>query len=114
MYAEGIGVLPNNSLLTSNEDDTFPMLQCLSGSIEPNMGKWIAPSGEDITYSTTVDPFYITVGGSSSPGSVLISQANGQVLTIAYEGVHTCIIPDEYGIDRYLLIGLYSYTFNGK
>ena len=79
----------------------------------PNVGSWIAPSGQDITTSST-DPFDVIVGGDSNPGYLSILQASGHFLTASFQGIYSCILPDENGVERQLNVGVYPNGFNGK
>ena len=79
----------------------------------PNVGSWIAPSGQDITTSST-DPFDVIVGGDSNPGYLSVLQASGHFLTASFQGIYSCILPDENGVERQLNVGVYPNGFNGK
>ena len=84
----------------------MPRLQCISGSNSPNVGQWIAPSGQDITYSTS-DSFDVELGGMNDPGYVDITLHSGQFITFSDQGMYTCLIPDETGVTCSLLVGIY-------
>ena len=84
----------------------MPRLQCISGSKLPNVGWWIAPSGLDATDSTN-DPFDIVQGNADDPGYVNVSLHSGQFITFSDQGVYTCLIPDETGVNRYVFVGIY-------
>ena len=111
--SEGLGLLSNNTFVRVDSNGMLDELQCVSGSRRANVGQWIAPNGQDITYSNT-DPFDIAVGGVDNPGSLAIRQAIGQILTSAFQGVYTCVIPDESGVNRSIHVGIYSNGFSGK
>jgi len=111
--SEGLGPLSNNSFVSVDSNGILDELQCVSGSKRANVGQWIAPNGQDIT-SSNADPFDITVGDAGNPGSLIIHQAIGQTLTSTFQGVYTCIIPDESGVNRSFHVGIYSYGFSGK
>ena len=108
-----VGTLQNNTFITTDSSGMIGVLQCISGSLQPNVGRWISPSGQDITTSI-IDPFEVQVGDQSSPGSLNIRQASGHSITTSFQGVYTCIIPNERGMEEYLHIGIYSHTFNSK
>ena len=110
---ENTGILPNNSFITANVSGMIGHLDCSSGSMTSNVGRWIAPNGEDITYSN-IDPFDVTVGSANDPGHLSIQQASGHFLTASFQGVYTCTIPDEIGVERSLHVGLYLNGFNSK
>ena len=77
------------------------------------VGSWIAPSGDNITYSN-IDPFDVTVGSTNNPGYLSIQQASGHSLTVSFQGIYTCILPDENGVERSFLVGIYPNEFNSK
>jgi len=108
-----IGVLQNNTFITTDSSGTIGVLRCISGSLQPNVGRWISPSGQDITTSI-IDPFEVQAGDQNSPGSLIIRQASGHSITTSFQGVYTCIIPNERGVEKYLHIGIYSHSFNSK
>ena len=96
--------LSNNTVLITDTFGQIPTLQCISGSLQPNVGHWIAPSGENITYSA-LDPFSVDVGDSNDPGYLEIVAE--RALGFADQGVYTCQIPDETGRNTLLRIGVY-------
>ena len=79
----------------------------------PDVGNWIAPNGQDITTSG-IDPFDVTVGGDSNSGYLSILQASGHFLTVTFQGMYTCILPDENGVENQLNVGIYPHGFNGE
>ena len=107
----GIGLLDNNTLLKTDESGTINDIHCTSGSMRENVGHWIAPNGEEITNST-IDPFDIIVGGTRDPGSIVVRQASGHIVTRSFQGIHTCIIPDENGVQTYVHVGIFQHGFN--
>jgi len=107
------GTLQNNTFITTDSSGMIGVLQCISGSLQPNVGRWISPSGQDITTSI-IHPFEVQAGDQNSPGSLTIRQASGHSITTSFQGVYTCIIPNERGVEKYLHIGIYSHSFNSK
>ena len=79
----GVGILqrlntmPNNTGLEADSGHQLGLVSCHSASRQPHIGRWISPSGEDITFSNdsifTVEfhdgdfPSYIAL--SVSPGT---------------------------------------------
>ena len=104
------GVIANDSFIRY---DSIAELQCVSGSLSPNVGSWIAPDGEDITRAES-DQFEIVVGGSDDPGYLSVQVASGVPFTDMEQGVYTCRIPDETGEEQYIHIGLYLPDFDCK
>lgn len=107
------GPIPNNSIIVTDNFGRMPRLQCISGSTLPNVGRWIAPSGQDTTYSTN-DPFDIVQGDANDPGYVDISLHSGQFVTFNDQGVYTCLIPDETGVDQSVFVGIYLPALTSK
>lgn len=103
---ENPGLIPNNTVILTDNFGQIPRLQCISGAMQPNVGQWLAPSGMDITFSAN-DPFDITVGDQSDPGYLDVSLHSGRILTISDQGVYTCSIPDENGTTSSLNVGIY-------
>ena len=109
----GTGLLENNTFITTDSMGTFSDIHCSSDSRAPYVGQWIAPSGVDITNATT-DPFEVDIGDQRDPGSLVIQQRNGHIVTRSFQGVYTCIIPDKDGVEAYWHVGIYSNGFNSK
>ena len=103
----------NNSIVRSGDVEGFGILLCTSGSRAADVGRWIAPHGQDITHNTT-DIFDVIVGGQNNPGNINISLEAGQSLGSSQQGVYTCIIPDEGGVERIFYVGIYPTNFSSK
>lgn len=88
-------------------------LHCSSSSTVANTGRWIAPNGIDLTNSTT-DPFDVVVGDEQDPGSLIVQQQDGHIVTRSFQGIYTCIIQSENGVQTYLHVGIYRNGFNSK
>ena len=106
LFDDTPGTIPNNSIILTNNFGQIPHFQCISGSLLPNIGQWISPSGQDITLSTS-DPFDIVTGGQNDPGYLDITLHSGQILSIHDQGVYTCRIPDETGTTTSVYVGIY-------
>lgn len=100
------GIIPNNSIILTNNFGQIPRLQCISATELPDAGQWLAPSAQDIT-GLANDPFDIIVGDQNDPGYLDISLHSGQILTIRDQGVYTCRIPDETGMNASVFVGIY-------
>ena len=105
-----VGVLPNNYLIISDVTGIVN-LDCVSASTSPNVGRWLDPSGVDITNSNN-DPFDVVVGNSNDPGHLSIT--SGSSITSDSQGVYTCVLPNTDGEDTYLNVGIYTNGFNSK
>ena len=104
--ANNPGLIPNNSIILTDNFGQMPRLQCISGSKSSNVGQWLTPSGQDITL-TTNDPFNVIVGGQNDPGYLDISLHSGRIVTINDQGVYACRIPDETGTTSLFFVGIY-------
>lgn len=104
--ANNPGIIPNNSIILTNNFGQMPQLQCISGSKSSNVGQWFTPSGQDIAH-TTNGLFDVNVGGRNDPGYLDVSLHPGQIITISDQGVYTCRIPDETGIVFSVFVGIY-------
>lgn len=107
----GLGPLDNNTLVVVDSDQTIGDIHCASGSSLANVGQWIGPTRNDLTNST-VDPFNVLLGDERDPGSLVIQQASGHVITNSFQGVYTCVMPDEVGVQKYLHVGIYRNGFS--
>ena len=95
-------VLPNNSIITADNQLTVPKFIRYSGSNATNIGQLIGVDGRDIT-KLKGDPF---ITDNSGIGSLEV-QSLGR-FTPEYEGVHSCRIPDEHGDVVEFLFGIYQ------
>ena len=107
------GTFPDNSIIVADNFGQIPQMQCISGSNTPNVGQWVAPNGQDLTNMAS-DKFDVTVGGSDDPGYVEIAVSSSQVLTLTDQGVYTCSIPDETGVNIPLHVGIYLEAYIGE
>ena len=53
-------------------------------------------------------------GGGNYPSYVGLQLRAGWSLSTSNEGVYTCLIPDENGIQQTLHIGIYHYGYYGE
>lgn len=105
-------MLQNNSVVRASTTGRVGQLQCISGSQLANVGRWISPNGNNLSELMN-DSFITTIGGSSDPGYIAIELQSGLSLTAAEEGVYSCVIPDQDGIQQYLHVGIYLSGFSG-
>lgn len=106
------GIIPNNSVIVTDIFGRLPQLQCASGSQSAGVGKWVTPTGRDVT-ATTNDPFDVVIGGQDNPGYLDIMLHPGRILTLSDQGVYACRIPDEIGVISTLYVGIYLPTLAG-
>ena len=117
-------IIPNFSLLYAgqffdvdkNSDGTSDALWCQSANNGPNIGVWYYPDG------TQVPLFTGAFDDSSAPSPIFSKRFTGQIALARkkslsdYEGLYTCIIPDENGVNQTLVVGIYTnyaYNING-
>lgn len=107
IYVNDIGNLQNNSLVEINSHGRIPQLHCLSGSSMSDVGYWIGPNGTNLN-EVLNDPFDVVPGDENNPGELLISTpiTNTQLENV-HEGVYTCSMPDDNGINQNLHVGIY-------
>ncbi len=106
LFLEGTGMVQNNSII---QPVMANQLQCISASKSANVGQFVAPNGNDITNNSSI----VTVGNSRSPGFISL-ELNSTSFTRNNQGVYSCIIPDENGIQQFLHVGIYYGSFNSK
>ena len=109
----GSGSVVNNSIVLASNTGRFGKLFCLSRSLQPHVGAWLAPDGSDIT-NNTMDHFDVNLGREDYPGSISMEVKIGYSLGSNEQGVYTCTIPDENGEQQYLHVGIYRNGFDGE
>ncbi len=112
IYSSRDGQITNNSLLIATSVGSVGSLQCISGTTAPDVGQWLAPDGQNLAQGGS-GPFAVTAGGQGNPGCVELA-LNSPGLTNAHQGVYSCVIPDETGVDHTIRVGLYPAGFNSK
>ena len=100
-------MIQNNSIIQAAMIGSTQQLQCVSALASTNVGQFIAPNGSDISNDSSV----VTSGDASDPGFVSLQLSS---FINNNQGVYTCIIPDEYGVQQYLHVGIYYGRFNSK
>ena len=109
---------PNNSVIPANyfyrddpnNDGLNDALWCQSAKNDSNIGVWYYPNGTQVS----------TVDDSSPLHSVHMSGQIGLYRDYGinnYEGIYTCVIPDEHNVNQALMVLLYTlhtYTINSE
>ena len=106
----------NTSAFRANANGNIGSIYCHSTSNSSNVGEWISPDGLDITNNFT-DPFNIQFNngpGYPSYNTFQLQSPSSQPFTSAYEGVYSCIVPDDLGVLQTLHIGIYTHAYSGK
>ena len=100
-----------------NDNGTTDGLWCQSANDGSNIGLWHYPNG------TQVVLFAGSFGQSYDASPVFSKRFKGQIVLArtaglsGYEGLYTCIIPDENGVNQTLVVGAYrtmTYNDNGQ
>ena len=83
-----------------NSDGLNDALLCQSARNESNIGVWYYPNGSQMSTGDDLSPLH----------SVYMSGQIGLYRDYGiynYEGIYTCVIPDEYNVNQTLIILLY-------
>ena len=107
--------LYNMSSFRANTNGDIGTIYCHSSSFNSDVGQWISPQGQDITRNF-FDPFSIQFNNGPNYPSYNTFQLQSpslQPFTSAYNGVYSCIVPDDQGIMQTLHIGIYSNHYSG-
>ena len=95
-------------------DGIYDALWCQSANNGSDIGVWYYPNGTQVPLHS----------GSliSGPSPIFSKKFTGQIALgrnyglSGYEGLYTCIIPDENGVNQTLVVGIYTnhvYNING-
>ena len=99
-----------------NSDSINDALWCQSATSGSDIGLWYYPN------DTQVPSFTGAFDNSNTPSPIFSKRFTGQIALArkaglsGYEGLYTCIIPDENGINQTLVVGIYTnyaYNING-
>ena len=104
--------ISNNSALIADSAGQIGTIYCHSASKQPHIGRWISPAGNDITF-TSEDVFDVGLQSGSFHSYTTLT-TNGFSLSVADQGVYSCQIPDENGIQNTLHIGIYPHGYASK
>lgn len=108
LYHSSKGLLANNSVVMANNGFLHGSFFCTSGREQAGIGRWVAPNGDDYTLSGT-HPFEVSLGGENNPGVVEISVSgpDNRFPAGQWDGVYSCVIPDETGTEQIIHLGIY-------
>ena len=88
---------------------TIDALWCQSANNRSNIGLWYYPNG------TQVPLFAGTFFNNSAPSPLFSKRLTGQIALAkkselsGCEGLYTCIIPDENGVNQTLVVGIFAF-----
>ena len=106
--------ISNNSALIADSAGQIGTIYCHSASKQTHIGRWISPAGNDITFTST-DAFDVGLrSGSFIYSYTTLEIKNGFSLLRADQGVYSCQIPDEKGIQNILHVGIYPHGYAGN
>ena len=96
------------------EDGTNDALWCQSANNGSDIGLWYYPNGTQVplhsgSFLSGPSPIF----SKRFTGQIALARQNEEIL--GYEGLYTCIIPDENGVYKTLVVGVYTNAFyNGN
>ena len=102
--------------IDENIDGISDALWCQSANDGSNIGLWYYPNGTQVPLFT--GPF----DAKNAPSPIFSKRFTGQIALArnlglsGYEGLYTCIISDENGVNQTLVVGIYrtaTYNNNG-
>ena len=98
-----------------NSDGTNDALWCQSAKSGSNIGLWYYPNGTQVPlHSGSFDSGPSPIFSKRFEGQIALARSHG---IRGYEGLYTCIILDENGMNQTLVVGAYSdyaYSQNGQ
>ena len=77
------------------------------------IGQWFSPSGSEITQSSS-GTFTVVRGGGNIPSYIGLRLRAGRSFSTSEEGIYTCLIPDENGVQQTLHVGMYHHGYIGE
>lgn len=94
----------NNSAIIVSHDSQAPELLCQSSARQKTSSfaiTWKGPDGNQVSANVQ----------QTEQGASDYIYSGLPLDKVAEEGVYTCLVPDEYGEERQLLVGVYSDTY---
>jgi hypothetical protein len=102
--------MSNNTGIEANSGHALGTVFCHSAFSQPNIGRWIGPSGEEIPFLGN-HIFQVQFHTATFHSYTSITLKEGVQFSSGDEGVYSCIIPDENGDEQTLHFGLYDYGY---
>ena len=91
--------------IDKNNNNLNDGLWCQSARNESNIGVWYYPNGSQVSAIDDSSPLHSV----SMSGQIVLYRDSG---IGNYEGIYTCVIPDEHNINQTLMVLLYKkYTY---
>ena len=101
--------------IDQNNDGTSDALWCQSANNGSNIGLWYYPNGNQVPLFTgAFEDGPSPIFSMRFAGQIALARSGG---LSGYEGLYTCIIPDENGVNQTLVVGIYrtgTYNDNGQ
>ena len=104
------------SHVDQNSDDINDALWCQSANNGSNIGLWYYPNGTQVPLfdgNFVINHTPRPISSKRFTGQIALAKNGGLQ---GYEGLYTCIIPDENGVNQTLVVGAYgnsAYSSNG-
>ena len=79
------------------------------------LGHWYFPSGKEVTSRGSSEDIYrirSNAGSSGKLASVMLGRRD--VNAIGPTGLYRCVIPDRFGVDQTLIVGIYFSSNNSE
>ena len=95
-----------------NGDNSDDALWCQSANNGSSIGLWYYPNGTQVPVFT--ENSQIVIFSKRFKGQIALARNKGLA---GIEGLYTCIIPDENGVNQTLVVGAYTtgtYNSNGQ
>ena len=97
-----------------NGDGIFDALWCQSANNGSDIGLWYYPDGTQVPlHSGSLYSVPSPIFSKRFTGQIALGRSLG---LLGYEGLYTCIIPDENGVNQTLVVGAYrdyAFSING-
>ena len=98
-----------------NSDSLIDALWCQSANNGSNIGLWYYPNGNQLPlHSGSFESGPSPIFSKRFAGQIALAR---RVSILGIEGLYTCIIPDENGVNQTLVVGIYTnhaYSINGQ
>ena len=107
--------LQNNSALRADSIGQIGVIHCHTASREAleASAQWHSSAGIDITRDLT-DDYLIQHFSGLFPSFTSLELQSGLSLSVANQGVYSCTLPDENGVEQILFVGLYREDYDSK
>ena len=102
----------------TNNDSINDALWCQSANNSSDVGLWYYPNGTQVPLFSGN---FSQINGVPHPmyskrfsGQIALARSSG---LLGYEGLYTCVIPDQNGVSQVLVVGVYrsdTYISNGQ